>query len=122
MNFNYKNLDRSSFTHWMFLNLLPSYVDNKEVWNELRKVTNNWENVIITIQINNVEVNADTFVDLVQRSLAGRSEVEAKKLISNALPDLDKLQEDINALNDGIRDKIHRWAVENNIDFDPYDD
>jgi hypothetical protein len=122
MKFNYQKQPADSFVARVFVNLMAQYNDDRDGWATLQQETNNWQDIVLEITVNGETLNAERFLQYLDFSLNGRAEQKAKDLLSNALPDLDQLQETLDALNAGMQDKVRQYAKDNGISFDPYGD
>lgn len=88
------------FLKWMIVNLMPKWnkIDN-ELWEQIKVATEKHTNIVLTIQINGIEVDAMKFVDSVKYNMDRAVVREAQRIveeetvfneITSALYDLEK--------------------------------
>lgn len=96
-----KNHD--SFLSWMFINLLTP-VDHVQQ-ERIAEKTDKYSKVELTIQINGEPVNADYFVESIERNMHYFAEARAKEMIGE-LSKLDALHDLTNTLTGAVRSAV----------------
>lgn len=95
------------FLKWMFVSLLSGEHD---LIKQLSEPTDHFTNVILTMQINEVEVDTAGFIESLERNITYKAKDAAKELVRKPLdelvPDLQLLQETIQAAEHAIRNAI----------------
>ena len=96
LNFDWQDAEHDSFVKYVITTLIAD--KTKEEFDELSNLTNKWTDIELSIFINGIEVNAQAFLDGVDRNMHYYAKDYAKDLVH------EKLNiEAIDQLNDVIK-------------------
>jgi hypothetical protein len=82
--FNWHDLDRDSFLAWTVTNALSAKHGDPGLMERAAEASDRFRSVVLTMQINGVEVNATEFIDRVKSNMTYWSERRAKELVSES--------------------------------------
>lgn len=104
MNFNWHELDGNSFLSWMVVHLLATG-KAKDMFEEFSELTDKFNDVTMTIQINGIEVDVEHFVECIQEVMKLETQKAAGEIAEGML--------------DGVREKTNR--IEDMLEEVAYD-
>lgn len=102
MTFSWRELPEGNFLRWMVVHLISGdRINGNNDFETLSKITKDFTEVNLTIQINGVEVPVDSFVEAIELNMNHIAKREAAEIVENNLDGMrDKMYDIENALSE----------------------
>jgi hypothetical protein len=113
--FDWHALDRNSFLAWTVTNAISDRHGDRDLMDRASAASDKFRNVVLTMQINGVDVNAAEFIDRVRSNMEFWSERRARELVSEstAFPAIeDALETARLSIERTLRDQLQAAGVE----------
>lgn len=110
------------FVKWMFVHLIADMRDDdlESPFEQLSEATDGFTNVKLTMQVNGIEVNAQNFIESVERALENYSQTEARRMLSDVMPNLNDLEDVVSTANKLIEEKLRDVLESGGIEWREY--
>lgn len=117
MKFNWHELDHDSFLSWMVINLITDQQTEYDGYEVLRKATNDFTQVDMTIAINGISMGVEHFVEAIRKNMTHFAEQAAREQLSD-MAELKRLRDSVVALEDALSLKISDYAQAVGLELD----
>jgi hypothetical protein len=108
------------FLKWLLVSIVPRDSD-VEVFEKLSDATDKFTNIELSISVNGIEMDAQRFLDGVQRNMNHNVELEANSLLSQ-FGRFDELREMLDAVEYAAKKAIEDELTKNGISIEIYED
>jgi len=107
MNFNWHELNHDEFLSWMTITLVTQ-ARKDDMLDKLNILTKKWTDVNLTIQINGLEVSAESFVEGIKSNMSYWAEQKAEAKAHEVLEGVRDKMNEVEDLLDDVASELRR--------------
>ena len=118
-HFNWQ-AEPEGFKKWLFVHLLSEA--GVDIISVLSEPTDKFQDVVLTVQANGVELDAEAFFNATERFMENNIKNEVRRLVDNLQPDFSDIESDIHDIQQELRARLRKAAIDRGLDIDWYSD
>lgn len=104
------------FKKWLLPTVLGDVIQDDAVFDDLRTRTDDWRNVRFVVVVNGIEVDAERFLNVLERTIEWSAEKAARRRV-DAIRDLTALREVVDRVTAQLEDAVSTVAAEHGIEL-----
>lgn len=104
------------FKKWLLPTVLGDVIQDDAVIDDLLTRTDNWHNVRFVVVVNGIEVDAERFLNVLERTIEWSAEKAARRRV-DAIRDLTALREVVDRVTAQLEDAVSTVAAEHGIEL-----
>lgn len=104
------------FKKWLLPTVLGDVIRDDAVFDDLRTRTDDWRNVRFVVVVNGIEVDAERFLNVLERTIEWSAEKAARRRV-DAIRGLTALREVVDRVTAQLEDAVSTVAAEHGIEL-----